>query len=119
MLTGVDLGAGKVVYQKLLDLDVFQGHNEGPFRGVGTSPVLAGKYIYLTGNNGTTLVIEPGRTYRQIAKNKIESVVMQGHRSERQERFIANPVADADRLYLRGEGNLYAIGVKTAGKPAR
>jgi outer membrane protein assembly factor BamB len=110
VLTVIDIETRKVVYQKLLDLDVFQGHNEGPFRGVGISPVLAGKHIYLMGNNGAAIVIEPGRTYRQVAKNKIESIVMLAHWSERQERFIANPVADGKRLFLRGEGNLYAIG---------
>jgi hypothetical protein len=106
----IDLEARKVVYQKLLDLDVFQAHNEGAARGVGSSPVLAGGRIYLLGNNGAALVIEPGRTYRQVSKNKIENMVMPGHWSERQERFIANPVADGDRLYLRGEGGLYAVG---------
>jgi hypothetical protein len=110
VLSVLDVETQKVVYQKMLDLDVFQGHNEGPFRGVGTSPVLVGKHIYLIGNSGAALVIEPGRTYRQVAKNKIESVVMLGHWSERQERFIANPVADGGRLFVRGEGYLYAIG---------
>jgi hypothetical protein len=66
--------------------------------------------LYLLGNNGTVLVIEPGRSYRQIAKNRIENVVMAGHWAERQERFMASPVADGGRLYLRGEGTIYAIG---------
>ncbi len=109
VLTVVDVEANKVVYQKLLDLDVFQAHNEGAARGAGVSPVLAGKYLYVLGNNGTTLVIEPGRVYRPIAKNKIESIVMPGHWAERQERFVANPVAEGKRLYVRGEGNVYAI----------
>ena len=37
------------------------------------------------------------------------SAVMAGHWSERQERFVANPVFDGKRLYIRGEGALYAI----------
>ena len=48
--------------------------------------------------------------YKQVAKNKIESIVMTGHWSQRQERFVANPVFEGNRLYVRGEGNLYAIG---------
>jgi hypothetical protein len=32
------------------------------------------------------------------------------HWSERQERFVANPVFEGNRLYLRGESYLYAIG---------
>jgi outer membrane protein assembly factor BamB len=110
VLTVVDVDAGKVVYQKLLDLDVFQAHNEGAARGQGASLALAGKYLYCLGNNGAALVLAPGRVYRQIAKNKIENVVMTGHWAERQERFMASPVFDGDRLYLRGEGTLYAIG---------
>ena len=110
VLTVIDVAAGKVLYQRLLDLDVFQGSNEGAFRGVGTSPVLAGKNIVLCGNNGGAIVLEPGPSYHPLAKNKIENVVMPGAWSERQERFIANPIAEGNRLYLRGEGGIYAIG---------
>jgi outer membrane protein assembly factor BamB len=110
VLTVVDVAAGRVVYQKLLDLDALQAHNEGPSRGIGVSPALAGKHLYFWGNNGAALVIEPGRVYRQFAKNKIENVVLVGHWSERQERFVANPVFEGKRLYLRGEDGLYAIG---------
>ncbi|MFI5379561.1 MAG: PQQ-binding-like beta-propeller repeat protein [Tepidisphaerales bacterium] len=112
VLTVVDVDAGQVVYQKLLDLDAFQAHNEGAARGLGVSPVLAGKYLYFLGNSGTALVLQPGRVYRQVARNKIENIVMAGHWSERQERFVANPVAEGKRLYVRGEGNLYAIGTR-------
>ncbi len=110
VLTVIDIADGKTIYQKMLDLDVFQDHNEGAARGVGASPILAGKHIYILGNSGATLVIDPGRTYRQLAKNKIESITMLGHWSERHERFVANPVADGNRLYIRGEDCLYAIG---------
>ena len=109
VLTVVDVGAGTIVYQKLLDLDHFQWANEGAARGIGISPALGGKRLHLFGNNGAALVIEPGRVYRQVAKNKLERVVQIGHWSERQERFVANPVFDGKRLYIRGEGTLYAI----------
>ncbi|HVR85419.1 MAG TPA: PQQ-binding-like beta-propeller repeat protein, partial [Planctomycetota bacterium] len=110
VLTVVDVAQGKVLYQKMLDLDGFQTSNEGPARGIGISPALGGKYLYVMGNSGATLVLEPGREYKQIAKNKIENLVSVGHWAERQERFVSNPVFDGDRIYLRGEGNLYAIG---------
>ncbi len=112
VLSVIDAEAGKVIYQKLLDLNVFQDHNEGAARGIGISPILAGNHIYLIGNSGASLVIEPGREYRQIAKNNIENIALPGHWSERQERFVANPVADGNRLYLRGEEAIYAIGEK-------
>ncbi|MCX5671432.1 MAG: PQQ-binding-like beta-propeller repeat protein, partial [Planctomycetota bacterium] len=110
VLTVVDVEAGRIVYQKMLDLDTCQSANEGAARGIGASPALAGGYLYVLGNNGAALVIQPGRVYKQIAKNKLESVVMAGHWAERQERFVANPVFEGKRLYIRGEGNLYAIG---------
>ncbi|HEX7896939.1 MAG TPA: PQQ-binding-like beta-propeller repeat protein [Planctomycetota bacterium] len=109
VLTVADLKEARVLYQALVDLDQFQTSNEGAARGVGISPTLAGKHIYLFGNNGGAVVIEPGRTYKPVAKNKIESLVSVGHWGERQERFVSNPVFDGDRLYLRGEGHLYAI----------
>ena len=114
------------VYQRMLDIDQFQTSNEGAARGVGISPTLAGKHLYLFGNNGGMVVLEPGRTFKQVAKNKIENIVSIGHWGERQERFVSNPVFDGDRLYIRGEGHLYAIAAgaasaskTTAGGPAK
>jgi hypothetical protein len=110
VLSIIDVTEAKIVSQKMLDLDHFQLHNEGAARGIGSSPALAGKYLYFVGNNGATVILEPGRTFKQIAKNRIENVVLPGHWAERQERFEANPVFDGKRLYIRGEANLYAIG---------
>jgi outer membrane protein assembly factor BamB len=109
VLTVVDLNEAKLVYQRMLDIDHFQTANEGPARGCGISPALGGKYLFVFGNNGASVVIEPGRTFRQVAKNKIESLVSVGHWGERQERFVSNPVFDGDRLYIRGEGHLYCL----------
>lgn len=109
VLTVVDLAEAKIVYQRMLDLDAFQTSNEGAARGIGISPAIAGGKLFLMGNNGASVVLEPGRAFKQIAKNKIESIASLGHWGERQERFVSNPVFDGDRLYLRGEGHLYAI----------
>src|SRR5262249_30596036 len=78
VLTVVDVAEGKMLYQKLLDLDGFQTNNEGPARGIGISPALGGKYLFVMGNSGATLVLEPGRAYKQIAKNKIEALASVG-----------------------------------------
>lgn len=110
VLTVVDVKDGRVIDQRMLDVDHFQTSNEGPARGVGISPTLAGKYLFILGNNGGAVVLEPGRGFKQVRKNKIENIVAIGHWGERQERFVANPVFDGRRLYIRGEGNLYAIG---------
>jgi len=119
VLTVIDLKESKILYQKMLDLDQFQTANEGASRGIGISPTLGGKHIFLLGNNGGAVVMEPGRTFKQVAKNKIENVVSIGHWGERQERFIANPVFDGKRLYVRGEGHLYAIESGAAASSAK
>ncbi len=78
---------------------------------VAASPALIGKYFYVIDNQGTTLVLEPGREFRVVAKNRI------GMRLERrvpipdQETIAYAPiVTDGERLYVRGERFLYAIG---------
>src|SRR5204863_418878 len=103
VLTVVDLKEAKIVYQKMLDLDGFQTSNEGAARGIGISPAMAGKYLYFLGNNGATVILEPGRTFKQVAKNKIENIVSLGHWGE----TMFNPIFDGNRLYIRGEGHLY------------
>ncbi|MGD0088937.1 MAG: PQQ-binding-like beta-propeller repeat protein [Planctomycetota bacterium] len=107
VLTVVDLEAGRILYQKLLDLDFFW--DSGASRGIGNSPALAGGHIYIFGKDGAALVIEPGRAYKQLAKNKLENMVMLGHWAERQERFLSSPVFDGKRIYVRAEGHLYAL----------
>jgi len=109
VLTVVDIAEAKVVYQRQLDIDGFVSHSEGACRGMGCSPTLAGKYIYLTGNNNTVLVIEPGRVFKQVAKNRIERPYLEWGWSNRQERTVACPIFDGKRLYLRAESGLYAI----------
>ena len=60
VFTVMDVESGKAVCQKLLDLDPLQAHNEGAARGVGISLALAGGKLYVFGNNGAALVLEPG-----------------------------------------------------------
>ena len=110
VLTVVDAEQGEVVYRKLLDADLHIYHNfEAGRGGMGSSPTLAGKYIYLFGNQGTCLVIEPGRTFKQVAKNRMERIVGTGHWWERNEIMESCPVFEGRRLYYRGETHLYCI----------
>ena len=110
VLTVVDVEKGEVVYQKLLDLDLFMHHNFGIGRGgAGSSPTLAGKYIYVFGNMGTCVVFEPGRTWKQVARNRLEMIAMLGHWTERQEVSEMCPVFEGRRMYYRAEENLYCI----------
>ena len=74
------------------------------------SPTLIGGNIVFLGTTGTAVVIKPGRTYQEIARNRIEHITWIGHWREKPEGFVASPVADGNRLYVRGSENLYCIG---------
>jgi hypothetical protein len=113
------------VYVRLLDLNsVTWSYPYPQGAGCGSSPTLAGAYIYLFGGNGTTLVIKPGREYEGVAKNHIERLVpgkLAGTRPKPPkdivtdrypECTVSSPVFDGDRLYYRAERYLYCIGEK-------
>jgi outer membrane protein assembly factor BamB len=87
ILTVLDAGNGKVVYKERLNL----GGSTYP------SISLAGKYIYVSSDNGTTVILEPGREYKELARNKLEP-------------FRSSLVFDGKRVYVRTEKNLYCIG---------
>jgi outer membrane protein assembly factor BamB len=111
-LTVVDMAKGEVLYQRLIDLDIFMPYNGRLLKGGACAcPTLAGKYIYIWGNQGTCLVIEPGRTFKQVARLRIEApLVWNGN--QRQEATMSNPVFEGDRMYYRSEFNIYCIGPK-------
>jgi outer membrane protein assembly factor BamB len=112
VLTVVDMAKGEVAYQKQLDLEVFMPYvGAGALKGgSSSSPTLAGKYIYIWGNQGTCIVIEPGRTFKQVAKNRIESFAPAG--PPHQEATSTEPIFEGDRMYYRGEYTLYCIGAR-------
>ncbi|HLX59966.1 MAG TPA: PQQ-binding-like beta-propeller repeat protein [Planctomycetota bacterium] len=112
VLTVVDEKANSIVYQRVLDLDPYQDHNEAAARGLGISPAYAGGRIYFFGNSGAALVLEPGRAYKQLAKNRIEGLAVPGTWGERPDRAVAFPFFDGGRIYYRTEMGIYAIGEK-------
>ncbi|NQT88300.1 hypothetical protein HQ560_16145 [bacterium] len=77
--------------------------------GVASSLALAGKHIHVTDNRGATIVFEPGRTYRQVARNQIEHFYT---RENTQEVMNSTPIFEGTRMYYRGYQNLYCIGDK-------
>jgi hypothetical protein len=101
-----------VLYQKLLDVSLDNHHNMKAARGLGSSPALAGKYIFVFGNQGTSVVLEAGRTFKQVAKNRLENSIGRDEWWGHQESTISSPVFDGERLYYRGEASLYCIGAK-------
>jgi outer membrane protein assembly factor BamB len=106
----VDLSTGKMLYRQELDLEGFMHYNAVP---VAASPTLVGKHILVSDNQGTTLVLEPGRSYRVLARNRIATQLDRTWPVPAQETLTyAPPVAEGGRLYLRGEAYLYCVGEK-------
>jgi outer membrane protein assembly factor BamB len=89
LLSAYDAKTGKPHYQ-LQRLDGVPN--------VFASPVGANGRVYLTGQEGTTLVIRHGPTYHVLAKNTLD------------DGFNASPAVVGGDLYLRGFRHLYAIG---------
>jgi len=83
--------------------------------GIGASPALGGKYIYMIDSAGCTIVMEPGREYRQVAMNCIDYTVPEGWEPKHwlgphHEQTEASLVFDGARIYIRGEQFLYCVG---------
>jgi outer membrane protein assembly factor BamB len=113
VLSVVDFKEGKIVYQKFLDLGLYMHHNLYSSRGGAASSVtLAGKNIYIFGNAGVGLVIQPGREYKQVARNRIENFLQSStsHGYGHQETMGSCPVFEGKRMYLMAESTLYCIG---------
>jgi outer membrane protein assembly factor BamB len=109
-MTVLDVERGEVVYQRQLDLEVFMPYSGNLLLkgGAQSSPTLAGKYIYIFGNQGATLILEPGRTFKQVAKLRLENVA--GVRAVHQEATMTNPVFEGRRMYYHAEASLYCVG---------
>lgn len=84
----VDAQTGEVVYERRLD---FGGGQSYP------SITLAGNHLFLSSDNGTTIVLEPGREYKEVARNPLES-------------FRSSLVFEGQRLYVRTTKGLWCIG---------
>ena len=113
----MDAAKGEIVYQKVLDLAPMPaGYASCAVEtGCAASPTLGGKHIFIWDNQGATIVIEPGRVFKQVARNRIEQFWYRGGRDNKrelplQESTASCPVFEGNRLYFRGEVNLYCIG---------
>jgi len=91
-LTCMDTKTGKVHYgPKQL---------EGLKKGVYSSPVGAGKRVYLTGRDGTTVVFEQGPEFKVLATNTLD------------DNFSASAAVVGNEMFLRGFKHLYCIAEK-------
>ena len=86
----IDAKDGNIVYSKKMD---FVKGNVYP------SPTGAGGNIYISQDDGTTIVLKPGREYVEIAKNKLSP-------------FRSCPVFHKDRMYVRAMKKMYCVGTK-------
>lgn len=84
----IDAAKGEIVKSESLPL----GKGE-----VFPSIVLAGKYLYVTIDNGTTIVMQPGRDWKVVATNKLDYL-------------RSTPVFQGKRMYVRTWKHLYCIG---------
>jgi len=116
----MDAEAQKIVYERGLGMgkvwpyDFYHAPNWERCTTL-ASPILAGKYVYVFGMNGTTVVFEAGREYREVARNKIEDCLLSREsrwfrQKEMPEHFASSPVAEGNRIYVRGGNALYCLG---------
>jgi outer membrane protein assembly factor BamB len=84
----IDATSGQIVSTRRLTL------GEQP---VWPSLCLAGKYLYISSRDGTTLVLEAGRQYQEVARNRLEY-------------FISTPVFHNNRMFVRTSQHLFCIG---------
>ncbi len=85
----LDAASGEVLHKSRLDLD--SGTNTAY-----PSITLAGDKVFVSTENGTTAILEPGREYKEVARNSLES-------------FRSSPVFDGNRMYVRAFDHLYCI----------
>ena len=106
-LTVLDAKTGAQIYSK--PLDSLNPRLTWVFTvGLCTGPTLAGKYIHIRDDQSQTLVIAPGRDYKELAKNVLWELASGGNQQEAQ----STPVYEGGRIYYRTQGYLYCIGEK-------
>ena len=72
-----------------------------------------GKYLYVMDNTNTTLVLQAGPRFKQLARNVLQNTQGIAHYGgARQEQTLSTPAFAGKRLYLRGPEYLYCIGAE-------
>ena len=105
-LSVVDAATGQTIYTQVVE--DFHARTQWVFYpGVCCSPTLAGKYIYMMDDCGTTVVLEPGREFKKVAANPLENL-----NNDIQEQTLSTPIFEGNRMYFRSPGYLFCIGEK-------
>ncbi len=110
VLYAVELATGKMYYRREMPLEGLTHYNAVA---MAASPTLIGKHLFLCDNQGSTLIVQAGSSYRRISQNKIGTVMDRKWPIPAQETLTYSPpIADGGRIYLRGEGYMYCVGEK-------
>jgi outer membrane protein assembly factor BamB len=86
----LDAGSGELLLERQLDLDT--GSNSAY-----PSLALAGGKIFLSTENGATVVLQPGREYKEVGRSSIEG-------------FRSSPIFVGNRMFVRTFEHLYCFG---------
>ena len=89
-----DAKTGTEIYQQKLLLAATEKESNAAYASIS----LAGKALYFAGMDGSVMVVKPGRTYEEIARNRVETALR------------STPVFEGKRMYLRAPGHLYCFG---------
>ena len=83
-----------------------------------SSPALAGGKLFITSPFGTTLILQPGREYKELARTRIDRYFQLHYKPHRHEETCANLFFDGPRIYYRSDLYLYCIEEGAALEPA-
>ncbi len=92
VLTCVEITSGKKLWS---------GHMEKNRHGFSSSPILADGKIYLTREDGKTIVLAQGDQFKILAENELDGT-----------QTVATPVFVNGHILLRTDTHLYCIGSK-------
>ena len=96
-LYALDAKTGKEVWKSELQIANASGRPGVDTANVYPSLTLVGKHLLLGNDIGTTLLLAPGREYKEVARNALDKGCG------------ASPVPDGKQLFLRGGTKLYCI----------
>ncbi|MCL2640908.1 MAG: PQQ-binding-like beta-propeller repeat protein [Phycisphaerales bacterium] len=93
----LDAATGKTVYDQKLKIANMSGEPDVPAGNIYQSLCLAGGKIYLSNEPGETLIIEPGREYKQLAHNHLN------------EQIAGSLTFAGKRIYIRTKDSILCI----------
>ena len=100
MLYAMDAKDGKELWKQMLEISNASGKPGLPPGNLYPSLAVAGKLLYVSNDQGETLVLQPGKEYKELKKNRLN------------DGSGANLFFAGKRIYARGGEKLYCLGTK-------